>query len=533
MKTKRPEPDPPLFAVLHFPQFLLQAALRHDAEAWGRPVALVDPAMSTPRVIDATDAARAAGVEDGLTAPQALARCREVRIRHRSADREAGCTEAILQCAYGFSPHLEATGPGTVTLDLRGLAGLKGALGVEPRGEGPARHPEGALKSWAEGLLSSVGALGLRARVGLGGTPNVAMYAARWAGVPGVAGVPRESASRPEAGGRAWVVADAAAFVSQLPVAALGPSEDVLDLLRRWGISTVGELLRLGQAELAERLGLEALGLFAAASVKASRPLRMVQPPQRFEESHEFEPPVEMLEPLLFFLRRFADSLARRLDGFGLAVGALRLVLRLESGVALERILRLPEPTRRSEVLFRMLYTHLEGVRTESPLKAVLLAAEPARPQQRQFNLFEASLRDPHQFQETLARLAALLGAERVGSPRREDSHRPDAFTLVPPEFEEARPPAGKERFGMAMRRVRPAMPAQVQVEEGEERPVAVRSALGSGRLAGASGPWRSSGHWWDDTRWNREEWDVATREGLVLRIAREGGSWRVDAVLD
>lgn len=114
-----------MFAVIHLPQFALQAALRHAPELWAKPVALVDPALSTPRVCDVSAPAQEAGVMAGLTPTQALARCRDVLIRHRSPAQEIAATNATLQCAYGFSPNIENTAPGIVTLDLRGLSELK------------------------------------------------------------------------------------------------------------------------------------------------------------------------------------------------------------------------------------------------------------------------------------------------------------------------------------------------------------------------------------------------------------------------
>lgn len=538
-------------AVVHVPQFPLQAVLRHDPAGWARAVVMVDPAADMPRVVELTGPACEAGVEPGMTPPQAMARCRGVEVRHRSPRAESTAAAALLQAAFGFTPNLEQTAPGTATLDLRGLAELDGA----GTGDG------GALLAWGARLHAAVAGLGLQARVGIGPTPSVALHAARWP-----AG---DTAAVRVAGPVAWV-RDGAGFVASLPVTALDPTPHVVEILGRWGVCTVGAMLALGQAALADRLGLEALGLFAAASTTAVRPLRLARPAEEFEEGSEPGHPVETLEPLLFVLRRHAESLESRLGAFGLVAETLVLRLRLESGAAWERRLAVPQPTRRAEVLFRMLQTHLEGVRTESAVTGVVLRAEPARPVERQFGLFESALRDPHQFQETLARLSALVGADRVGSPVRGDGHRPDVFRMTTPDFENA-PPATGRLPDLArrtpLRRFRPPLPAEVAawldpvfrpggrprdadakvvpfpgtasgtpaaaaVPSGP-RPGSVRCAAAGGRVSDASGPWETSGRWWDADAWERREWDVALRGGVVLRLVETGGAWAVEGVVD
>src|SRR5215213_4130552 len=97
------------------------------------------------------------------------------------------------------------------------------------------------------------------------------------------------------------------------------------------------------------------------------------------------------------------------------------------------RSFRLPEPTADSEILFRALHTHLESLQTAAAISALQLRLTPARPLVRQQDLFETGLRDPHGFAETLARVAALAGSDRIGTPRHEDTHRPDAVKLIPP----------------------------------------------------------------------------------------------------
>lgn len=585
-----------MFAVLHVPQFPLQAVLRHESEAWTRPVVLVDPGLTTPRIVELNRHARAMGVEIGFTAPQALARCTEVVVRHRSIAAEESAEAALIQCAYGFSPNVEWTDAGWITLELRGLAELAGEPGSD------------ILASWAGRLHQAAVALGMTCRIGVGPNPTVARHAAT---APGTDGVEI----------RVVTASDAEPFVGSLPVTALEPSPHTARLLAKWGIRTVAEFKALGQAELADRLGLEAFALWAAAAARNTRPLRLVRPPEHYREGCEFDPPIETLEPLLFLLRRFVDSIEHRLEPAGKAVGGLILQLRQESGDLLERRLRVPQPTRRADVLFRMLQTHLEGVRTESSITAVQLEAEPARPSQHQFSLFEAALRDPHQFQETLARLSALVGPDRVGSPLRRDGHRPDVFCMVPPDFENAPSHVGCRTPEIlrpaAVRRLRPALSATVTTAQTRNvpgrfslgdaspvsgpihtpkpgpvfqpreiaalldpifrpaslpgpasgsrdpdpsvvpfpgmdpgstgaprltdaasaadpgRPFEVRCELAQGRVTVAVGPWRSSGNWWDRDAWNRTEWDVSVRGSVPLRLAWDGTAWQVEAVMD
>jgi protein ImuB len=433
-----------MFAVVHAPAFGLQAVVRHEPGMAARPLALVDPALANPRVVSLNAVARANGVEEGLTAPQAMARCAGVVVRHRSVAAEDASRDALLQGAHAFSPGIEWTADGCVTLDMRGLSDP----GPEPSGE--------ALTGWGRRLALAMQGLGFAVRVGIAPTPGVARHAASAEGAavdPVVVITPGE----------------AAGFVASLPVATLDPSPHAAHRLEQWGVRSVGDLLRLGQADLAERLGLEAFALWAAASHSTVRPLRHERLPEAFAEEAPLDPPVETLEPVLFLLRRFADSLSQRLEGAGRAAGELCLRLRLESGDALDQRLRLPQPTHRAEVLFRMLATHLEGLRTPAAVSGLRLHAEPARPHQHQFGLFDCALRDPHQFQETLARLAALVGPERVGSPVRIDGHRPDQFRVVPPDFESAVSNVGRRTPELLrpvpVRRLRPAQPATVEYQ--------------------------------------------------------------------
>jgi hypothetical protein len=48
-----------------------------------------------------------------------------------------------------------------------------------------------------------------------------------------------------------------------------------------------------------------------------------------------------------------------------------------------------------------------------------------------------------------------------------------------------------------------------------------MRSALFNGVIAHVRGPFLSSGNWWENNRWWREEWDIQTFDGNLYRIFR------------
>src|SRR5947199_2007793 len=216
-------------------------------------------------------------------------------------------------------------------------------------------------------------------------------------------------------------------------------TERILAILHKWGIHTLGELAPLDKEELRNRLGAEAVRLWERANGTATRLLKFVQPPETFQESFEFDHEIETAEPLLFILRRFLEQLALRLSAIYLVAQELTLRIGFSNNQTnasaartYERVFKIPQPTNDVDLLFRMLQTHLENFKSEHPIVAVALSAQPIRSASQQFGLFETALRNPQQLYETLARLSALLGSERVGIPIKEETHRPDAFRMEP-----------------------------------------------------------------------------------------------------
>ena len=495
---------PPLHAALRIGRFQLQAVLRaHAAIARGTAAGLLDaePAENAGdakvRLLHVNDAAQRHGVHAGMTATQAQARCARILFLHRDANEENRAQQDLLDCAALWTPDYETTAPGLCVLDLsrvRDIAGRKESCGRQ-------MHEHLAERR-------------LHARVGFAGNADLAMLAAH-AADPVL--VLRENTD------------DADRFLARLPVDALRPSPEIAETFRLWGIRTLGQFAELPRQGIATRLGAEGLLLHDLARGGRERLLRLVRPPAQYREEIELEHEVESLEPLLFLLRRLLDQLCAQLAGAWLVAAAMRLTLRFADKTEHQRELRVAEPTRDTDLLLRILHTHLDGFTAAAPVIALALQLLPAQPAALQEQLFERGLRDPNRFAETLAQLEALLGTGHVGRVRLLPSRKPESFAV-----ENFLDPASQNLLihpndNLPLRLLRPAPAAGVFFSDG--RPAAVQSNGAMLHVTGADGPWLLSGDWWDADAWKREVWELVDDHGL-RRIVKQNGSWMMDAVI-
>jgi protein ImuB len=307
--------------------------------------------------------------------------------------------------------------------------------------------------------------------------------------------------------------------------------QEILAILHKWGIHTLGQLAALNKEELRIRLGADAVRLWERANGTATRPLKFVQPPETFAESFEFEHEIETAEPLLFILRRFLEQLSLRLSSIYLIARELALMITFSNKQTYERVFKIPQPTNDVDLLFRMLQTHLENFKSEHPIMAVALSAQPIRPVSQQFGLFETALRNPQQLYETLARLSALLGNDRVGTPVLEETHRPDAFRMEPFAWQiaEETPATTEEKWRVALRRFRP--PARTSIFISDHRHL--ESDKVRGQIIDQTGPFLLSGNWWDEKGWARAEWDMQLENGELVRAHESEGIWKLDGIYD
>ncbi|HEY5707745.1 MAG TPA: hypothetical protein VIS96_19455 [Terrimicrobiaceae bacterium] len=482
-----------MFGCIFLPRFCLQAALRwHDVCG---PAVVVDEATLKGIVWEVSEEAAAKGIAAGMTSAQAMARVSGIVIRPRSPAQEQCLNQILIQTALALSPDVELTCDGVCVADLRRVG-----RGI-------------CWQQLADQQIAHLRAQGLRAVVGIASTPDLACLAARGA--------------QPSA-----VVYDTGAFASDLPIEALEPPVELLEILRGWGIHRVGEFLALPKAETVERLGTEAEALRRKVSGRNRRLLSLVRTAPEYAEALDFDCEVETVEPLLFLLRRFLDGLCERLRTAYRVAQSLTLCLPLEDGSSHERAFCIPVPTAEVEVLFRILHTYLEDLHLAKRPIGVRLNIQAALPAKDQLRLFESALRDPNRFGETLAKLKAFLGNDSVGVPARSNTHRPDSYMLAncfAAETETGKKPAcpSEPPRGLSLRRYRPPLPSAVRMKRG--CPASLESSAARGIIRECAGPYRLSGNWWDSECWQQEEWDVALATGGLYRLSRHETVWKIE----
>jgi protein ImuB len=510
------------FASIYVPNFPVAAALRAEPELQGRALAILEGKPPLEQIIAVNEKARHMGIAPGMTKAQAEL-CAELALRPRSALRESAAHAALLDCAQSFSPCVEDAACDTALLDLAGLESLFGSL------------PE-----ISRALHNRTATLGLTANVAVASNPDAAMLAAR--GFPGITVISPGKEAEQLAPLPTEVL-----FVTGLAEDRLQEDENkstarLLETLDRWGIRNLRGLAALPEVSLSERLGQEGLRLQQLARGAASRTLVPVEAPPIFEEAVELEHPIVLLEPLAFLLNRLLEQICARLDSRTLATQELRLTLDLENFSSRNqqsainhqqfvRTLRLPLPMLDAKVFLKLLQLDLNAHPPGAPIVKIHLAAEPARPRSAQGGLFRPPSPEPEKLELTLARIAGMVGENKVGALELLDTHHPEGFRMqrfvaeAPRnnEREKAPTPTEEKSAVTALRRFRPPLRAHVTLENGQPTHLFCRNNIQGGVLWKA-GPWRFSGDWWEHEAWSRDEWDIALRNIALQNNALRNG---------
>jgi protein ImuB len=214
-----------------------------------------------------------------------------------------------------------------------------------------------------------------------------------------------------------------------------------------------------------------------------------------------------------------------------------------------QRTIHLPVPLRDAKTFLKLLQLDLKSHPPGAPVVKVHLRMEPARPRLGQNGLFMPSSPEPEKLELTLARISGVVGEGRAGSPEMLDAHRREAFEMrhFTPSLANLAEWREPQNLVTALRIFRPAV--MIAVVNANGRPIYISSRERArfyeqdswqidGEVLWAAGPWRSSGDWWEEDAWMRDEWDIAVQEkdGIALyRLVHDlvGGEWMVEGSYD
>ena len=509
-------PRPPRLLVLWCPDWPVHAHAAAERLPAATPVALLEKNL----VLACSAAARAEGVRRGMRQREAQARCPGLRMLRYDPALDARAFEPVLAALEGALPGVHPLRPGMLAV----------------RARGPARY-YGGERAAAFALLGTLAELGVpAARAGIADGLFAAERAARLVtpGADPVTIVPS---------------GDTAAFLAPLPVALLDDPE-LVSLLPRLGIRTLGQFAALAESDVAARFGPLGARLHALAAGRDPRPATPRIPPRDVETGVDFEPPLDRADQVAFGMRTAAERFLDDLLQQRLVCTALRVELVGADGEASERVWLHPRSFTAAEIVDRVRWQLDAGTRAagelRSPVARVRLTPDAVDP----VGAHERGIwgTGPDEgVHSGLSRVQGLLGHEGVGLPVPTGGRMPAdrqqrvAWGDRPVVARDPRKP-----WPGAVPPPHPAtvyeVPREIAVEDVRGRPVAVTergvlsaspavlvSPTGARRdLTAWAGPWPLQERWWDAaTARTAHRFQVVDAHGEAwLLVLDERGWW-------
>ena len=386
--------------------FPLQVLLSLHPEWLEHPVAVLDRDHPRGRLQWLNQHGKTAGLRKGMPYGQALSLVAHLRAEAIDAALLKKRSEKVVETLREFSPRVESSTdtPGLFWLDASGLQRL---------------HPD--WKTW-------VGPLRHRLR------EEHHLYVAVVIGFHrfhtfALARSTRQSGLflSPESEQEA---------TAAIPLADLDLGPSALELTRRLGIHTVGELLSLPPESLRRRIGPEAFRLYRLARGDREEPLTNFEKKEHPAHLDHLDHAEKNNHRLLFLIKRYLHPLLEALLKRGEKLVALDLTLFFRDADPLPTEIRPAEPTDDALLILELVRLRLESISLEPGVISLGLLARGERSETRQMQLFvEASSRDLDAANRALARIRAEFGDDAVRQIRLHNAHLPEArFSLAPLE---------------------------------------------------------------------------------------------------
>ncbi|WAL69885.1 DNA polymerase Y family protein [Amycolatopsis cynarae] len=366
------------------------------ATAAGVPAHRPAAVFSANRVVACSAVARSAGVRRGMRRRDAQSRCPELAVLGHDEARDARLFEPVAAAVEELVVGVEVVRPGVVAVPVDGAAGYFG----------------GELRL-AELLTDQVATrAGVECQIGVADGLFAATLAAHRSMLV-ERGTTRE-------------------FLAPLSIAELDQPEagrgELVDLLRRLGLRTLGAFAGLAGRDVVSRFGSAGLLAHRLASGRSERPPHRRRPPPELAVVKEFDPPLERVDAAAFVAKTLADRFHAGLAGHGLACTRLGIYATTERGEELSRVWRCAEPLTPHGIADRVRWQFegwLRGGGLSSGVSLLRLAPEETvAGQSLQLGLWRGNadardLGDGHELAEekagrALVRVQGLLGPESV-----------------------------------------------------------------------------------------------------------------------
>ena len=505
------------------------------------------------RVVACSATARVEGVQRGIRRREAQARCPELVVFEHDRDRDARLFEPVVAAVEELAPGVEVVRPGVVAVPARGPVGYFG--------------DEGAV---AERLLDQVAQrAGVECQVGIADGLFAALLAAHRGLIVPPGGSPE--------------------FLAPLSIGELGrPGEhlardgrgdrsELMHLLHRLGVRTLGAFAALSERDVSSRFGGDAVFAHRLAAGTVLGPLDRRRPTPDLTVTKVLDPPAERLDTAAFAARATAEQLHTRLSAHGLVCTRLAIQVETATGEQRERVWRCAEPLTMAGIADRLRW-QLEGwlnQHSDRPSGGVsvlrLTPEEVIDGRTLQIGLWSDSADadlETERAGRALVRVQGLLGPEGVFTAVLSGGRGPADQVRLVPWGDERTPPTDPNlpwpgRLPQPSPAVVPGTPPSARVwdELGAEVSIAERHLLTAAPfrvsvdgaaprpVRGWAGPWPVTERWWAADGGHRgarlqvllapvpqraghaggEDNEVET----ALLLLRRGGRWFVEGIYD
>jgi protein ImuB len=477
--------------------------------------------LAANRVLACSEAARAEGVRRGLRRREAQSRCPRLVVLDHDPARDARAFEPVVAAVEELAPGVAVVRPGTCALAAKGPGGYFGSE-----------------EAAAERIVEQVAQVcGVEAQVGVADGMFAAGLAARTGQLVPAGETPK--------------------FLAGIDIAAVDRPE-LVDLLRRLGIRTLGDFAALPPADVLARFGVDAALAHRLAAGRDERLLAVRQPPPDLAVSGTFDEPLERVDAAAFAARQLAERLHDRLAGHGLACTRLGIEAVTEHGAELHRTWRHDGLLTAAGIADRVRW-QLDGWLTRSqhrPGAIVRLRLYPdglLAHAGLQLGLWGDAGEERDRAHRALTRVQGMLGPDAVLTAALVGGRDPgDRVRLVPwgDERPQPEPWPWPGRLPAPAPATVPPEPLPVDVLDAAGRPVGVdgrlrltgapaRAVLGQApaevaEIAGWAGPWPVDERWWAPAEASRRvRFQVCLADGRALLLMLWRGDWSVTGVYD